>query len=106
MADFAFVSVVAVASPIQTVATSRLNGCTLRPLTSWGVVNVVPFEVGVNRCARWRALADADGLVMHRNKTTLAAQTNTSPNRERRLPFSAIRFRGPVATGVVRQSLR
>jgi hypothetical protein len=33
-ADFAYASVVPVASPIQTVATSRLNGCTFRPLTS------------------------------------------------------------------------
>jgi hypothetical protein len=43
-------------------------------------------------------------LVMQRNKAALAAQTNTSPNRERCLPLSAIKFRGPVATDVVRQS--
>src|ERR1700751_705726 len=41
---------------------------------------------------------------MQRNKTTLAAQTNTSPNRERCLPLSAIKLRRPVATGVVRRS--
>jgi len=46
MADFAFASVVPVASPIQTVATSRLNGCTLRPR---GGLNVAPVEAGVNR---------------------------------------------------------
>jgi len=34
MADSVFASLVPVVSPVQTVATSRLNGCTLRPLTS------------------------------------------------------------------------
>jgi hypothetical protein len=105
MADFAFASVVPVASPIQTFATSRLNGCTLRPLTSsgQGVLNVVRVEAGVNRIETC-TLAGADDLVMQRNKAALPAQTNTSPNRECCLPLSAIKFRGPVATDVVRQS--
>jgi hypothetical protein len=51
LADLAFASVVPVASPVQTVATPRLNGCTLRPLTSSsrGNLNVVPVEACVNR---------------------------------------------------------
>src|SRR6516164_8625453 len=51
VAGFAFARAVPVASPIQTVATSRLNGCTLRPLTSSsrGTLNLVPVGAGVNR---------------------------------------------------------
>jgi hypothetical protein len=63
----------------------------------------VPVEAGVNRIETC-TLVGADDLVMQRNKAALAAQTNTSPNRERCLPLSAIKFRGPVATDVVRQS--